>query len=251
MPDSIIAIIPARWESTRFPGKPLADIAGKPMIQWVYERTCRAETLDKTIVATDDQRIFDSVQSFGGQVVLTPKKISTGTERVAFVAKDLKADIIINVQGDEPLIEPASVDLVAKVLQSDEIAVMATLARKVTVSDELKDVNNVRVVLDKNNRALYFSRSIIPYYRDKDINEWIFYHTYYAHIGIYAFRRNFLLQFEHLSSLLEKAEKLEQLRAIENGYTIKVGICDAKPICVDVPEHLELVNRRIKELNIL
>jgi 3-deoxy-manno-octulosonate cytidylyltransferase (CMP-KDO synthetase) len=249
MQSGIVAIIPARWASSRFPGKPLALIAGKPMIRWVYERTKMASMVDQVIVATDDQRIFDCVKSFGGNVVMTSHDLSSGTDRVAVVASDLDARIIVNVQGDEPLIEPDAVDLVAKTLQDDEEAMMATLARKVTDPIELDNFNTARIVLDSKQRALYFTRAVVPFARDiKDQKEWPSHYPYYDQIGIYAYRRNFLLDYHKLPfSILEQAEKLEQLRAVENGYKIKVGICNFQPICVDIPQHIELVETRLRE----
>ena len=250
MGSGVVAIIPARWASSRFPGKPLALIAGKPMIQWVCQRTQSAQTLDLVVVATDDGRIYDCVKSFGGNVVMTPSNLASGTDRVAMVARDLDAQIIVNVQGDEPLIEPEAINLLVKTLQGDKEAVMATLARRVTDPAELDNFNTARIVIDSNQRALYFTRAVVPFARDlQDKKEWPAHYPYYAQIGIYAYRRNFLLDYHTLPfSILEQAEKLEQLRAIENGYKIKVGICDLRPICVDIPEHIELVEKRLREI---
>ena len=250
--EKIITIIPARWASSRFPDKPLAQIAGKPMIQWVYERASQATLVDNTIVATDDERIFQAVKNFGGNVEMTPGDLISGTDRVAFVAKDLDADIIINVQGDEPLIQPEAIDLVAETLQADDDAVMGTLARKITDAKELDNFNMARVVVNSDNHAMYFSRAVIPHARDiQDKKTWPDHFPYYAHIGIYSYHRDFLLRYENLPiSVLEQAEKLEQLRALENGFIIKVGLCDFAPICVDIPEHIQAVEQRIKELQL-
>jgi len=249
MGSGIVGIIPARWASSRFPGKPLAKIAGKTMIQRVYEQVSKTKTLDKIIVATDDDRIFKEVERFG-HVVMTPEELPSGTERVAHVAGNLTAEIIINIQGDEPLIDPQAVDLVGRTLLEDNEAEMATLARKVTDPAELDDFNTARVVLDSNQRALYFSRAVIPFARDvEDKNRWPALFPYYDQIGIYAYRRAFLLKYKDLPfSVLEKAEKLEQLRALENGYKIRVGICDYEAVCVDVPEHINKVEQKIKEM---
>ncbi len=250
MGSGVVAIIPARWASSRFPGKPLAPIAGKPMIQWVYERTKLAPILDRVVVATDDQRIYDCVKSFAGNVVMTPTDLASGTDRVALVARDLDAQVVVNVQGDEPLIEPEAIDLLAKTLKGDKEAVMATLARKVTDPAELDNFNTARIVLDRKQRALYFTRAVVPFARDlPDKKDWPAHFPYYDQIGIYAYRRDFLLNYHALPfSILEQAEKLEQLRAIENGYKIAVGICDLRPICVDIPEHIELVENRLREM---
>ncbi|MDZ7722842.1 MAG: 3-deoxy-manno-octulosonate cytidylyltransferase [candidate division KSB1 bacterium] len=244
----ITAIIPARYASTRFPGKPLADIQGKPMIQWVYERTRRAEYVDQVIVATDDERIERVVQNFGGQVRMTPSDCASGSDRAAVVAAELSSDIIINVQGDEPLVEPQAVDLLAQTLAGDKQADMATLVCQASDVQDLENPNMVRVVFDHQHRALYFSRSIVPYARDiRERSDWLNAYPYYIHIGMYAYRRSFLLNYKHLrESKLEQVEKLEQLRALENGYTIKIGIGDFKPICVDVPDDLERVNKELK-----
>ncbi len=249
MSAKIIAIIPARYASTRFPGKPLALINGKPMIQWVYERTVKAHSVNDAIVATDDERIYNAVKSFG-RAEMTPKECATGSDRIAKVAEHIDADVVINVQGDEPLIDPQAVDLVADVLLSDENAEMATLVRKVQDPTDLTDPNHVRVVMDRNYRAMYFSRAVIPYARDvKDQSEWMMHYPYYLHIGIYAYRRQFLLKYESLPySILEQVEKLEQLRALENGVTIKVGICDYQPMCVDVKEDIPKVEQRLRKL---
>ncbi len=247
---TISAVIPARWASSRFPGKPLAPIEGRPMIQWVVERASKAESIDQVIVATDDERILHTVQSIGGNAVMTPHDLASGTDRVAYVARSLSADIIVNIQGDEPLIEPQAIDRVAERLLLDDQASMATLARRVTDPAELRNFDTARVVIDKDSRALYFSRAVIPYARDLHALEtWPREFPYYDQIGIYAYRREFLLNYNNLGySVLEHAEKLEQLRALENGYTISVGLVDFNPVCVDLPEHIQLVEQRLREM---
>lgn len=251
MHEKVIAIIPARWASSRFPGKPLAPIAGKPMIQWVVERTQLAKSLSDVIVATDDERIVDAVASFGGRAVMTPSELASGTDRVAYVARDLDVDAVINVQGDEPLIDPNAVDTLAGTLLSEASTKMATLVRKMKEPEKLDNPNTVRVVIDNDHNALYFSRAAIPYARDIDKKLWTLHFPYYDHIGIYAYRKEFLLELTELPiSMLEQAEKLEQLRVLENGYKIKVGIVDVQPICVDVPEDIDRVEQRIRELKI-
>ncbi len=243
-----IGIIPARWESSRFPGKPLADIAGKPMIQWVYERAQRAALLSQVIVATDDERIEQAVRSFGGEVVMTPRRVASGTDRVALVARDMPVEVVVNIQGDEPLIEPASIDQAVRLLIDDPEAVVGTLAREVTSAEELADPNTVRVVIDRKGYALYFSRAAIPFVRDSSSpGEWLRRATFYNHIGLYVFRRSFLLKYASLPQTpLEQAEKLEQLRILEHGFRIRVGITNSVPLCVDTPADLERVREEVR-----
>ncbi|MDZ7271159.1 MAG: 3-deoxy-manno-octulosonate cytidylyltransferase [candidate division KSB1 bacterium] len=243
-----VGIIPARWDSTRFPGKPLADIAGKPMIQWVYERAQRAALLSQVIVATDDERIEEAVRAFGGEVAMTPRHLASGTDRVALVARDMPVEIVVNIQGDEPLIEPAAIDQAVRLLIDDPEAVVGTLAREVKDPAELADPNTVRVVLDRKGYALYFSRAAIPFVRDcSSPEEWLKRCTFYNHIGLYVFRRSFLLKYATLPQTpLEQAEKLEQLRVLEHGYRIRVGITNSVPLCVDTPEDLERVREEVR-----
>ncbi|MDZ7345560.1 MAG: 3-deoxy-manno-octulosonate cytidylyltransferase [candidate division KSB1 bacterium] len=245
----IVVIIPARWASTRFPGKPLANIAGKPMIQRVYERVSQARDIDEVLVATDDERIAGAVAAFGGRAVLTPSDLPSGTDRTAFVARQLHADIFINVQGDEPLIDPRAVELTATLLLEDETADLATLARRVKSAEDLENPNKVRVVLDRFGHALYFSRAVIPYLRDeKDASRRLERFPYLEHIGIYGYRREALFKLTPLPpSSLEEAERLEQLRALENGMTIKVGICDFATWGVDTPQDAVEVEKMIRE----
>ena len=239
----ILCVIPARYASTRLPGKPLADINGKPMIQRVYERACLAKTPTQVLVAADDERVFDAVRKCGGQVMMTATDHATGTDRLAEVAKKyIDMDIIINVQGDEPLIEPQIIDALAAAFTEDPELNMATI--KTPIEDaEKENPNNVKVVTDRNGYALYFSRSLMPYPRvDTGVQV-------YKHIGIYAYRREFLLKYAVMESTpLEKTESLEQLRAIENGYKIKVLETNFKFVGVDTQEDLLKVNEIYKAL---
>ena len=237
-----ICVIPARYDSTRLPGKPLKDICGKPMICRVYERTQKCKLADEIIVATDDERIFQAVEKNSGRAMMTNKNHKTGTDRLAEVAEKFPdAKIIVNVQGDEPLIEPRLIDELIEQF-TDENLHMATVATEIA-DDEMNNPNNVKVVIDKNNNALYFSRSLIPYPRNKNKSK------VYKHIGIYAYRRNFLLEYAKMESTeLEQAESLEQLRALENGYKIRVIKSDYKFIGVDTEEDLKLVNEIYKTL---
>ena len=242
---SIAAIIPARYHSTRFPGKPLAHICGKPMIQYVYERACTAHKINEVWVATDDQKIYDSVKAFRGKVLLTSSNHKPGTERVAEAAKKISADIFINIQGDEPLIQPQAIDLLAETMTKTR-TIMATLKTKISQKRDIENSNCVKVVTDKEGFALYFSRSPIPFCRD-GCN---FSGMYYQHIGIYAYRKKFLLRIPSLPpSDLEKAEKLEQLRILENGYKIKVIETDYQSYGVDTREDLMRVESIMKAKN--
>jgi 3-deoxy-manno-octulosonate cytidylyltransferase (CMP-KDO synthetase) len=239
----ILCVIPARYASTRLPGKPLADINGKPMIQRVYERACLAKTPTQVLVAADDKRVFDAVRKCGGQVMMTATDHATGTDRLAEVAKKyIDMDIIINVQGDEPLIEPQIIDALAAAFTENPELNMATI--KTPIEDaEKENPNNVKVVTDRNGYALYFSRSLMPYPRvDTGVQV-------YKHIGIYAYRREFLLKYAVMESTpLEKTESLEQLRALENGYKIKVLETNFKFVGVDTQEDLLKVNEIYKAL---
>lgn len=239
----ILCVIPARFASTRLPGKPLAMIAGKPMIQHVYERTSRAERPAEVLIATDHQAVYEAVQSFGGKVMLTSADHPTGTDRLAEVAQaHPDADIIINVQGDEPLIAPAVIDQLASAFDSAPDLAMATLMTEMT-EEEYHTPSAVKVVTDLAGYALYFSRSLIPYPRNKPEG-----YKVYKHIGVYAYRRDFLLRYASLAPTPhELAESLEQLRALEHGYRIKVLKTDFKFIGVDTPEDLAKVNRMFQE----
>ncbi|KYZ76382.1 3-deoxy-manno-octulosonate cytidylyltransferase [Anaerosporomusa subterranea] len=235
---NILCVIPARYASTRLPGKPLADIAGKPMIQRVYERALGAKRPANLLVATDHQGVYDAVTAFGGQAMLTSPDHPTGTDRLAEVAANCPDyDIIINIQGDEPLIEPAVIDQLAAAFDTDPDLSMATLMTELNES-EFQIPSVVKVVTDLSGYALYFSRSLIPYPRTKpEAMHW------HKHIGVYAYRRDFLLKYASLPpTLLEQTESLEQLRALDHGYRIKVLKTDHRFIGVDTPEDLERVN---------
>lgn len=234
----IVAIIPARYDSTRFPGKPLVDIYGKPMIQHVYERVMESKLVDKVIVATDDKRIFDTVKNFGGKAEMTSSKHQSGTDRVREVIKKIKCDIVVNVQGDEPGINPKDIDKAVKPLIKDKEVNISTLAIRIQNGADLKDENKVKVVLDKNNFALYFSRNNIPFDRNHINN--VVKENFYKHIGLYVYRRKFLIDLKKLKpSALENLEKLEQLRFLDNGEKIKVIITDKESISVDTPADLQ------------
>ena len=234
----ILCVIPARFASTRLPGKPLKDVAGKPMICRVYDRAAQAKTLSGVVVATDDERILRAVEENGGRAMMTAKDHPTGTDRLAEVAAAYPdVDLIINVQGDEPLIEPSLIDELGRAFEEDDDLRMATVMTPIAEESEQKNPNNVKVVTDKNGYALYFSRSLLPYPRN-DAGTPV-----YKHIGIYAYRRNFLLSYAKMEpTLLERAESLEQLRALENGYKIKCIKTNARFVGVDTPEDLAKVN---------
>ena len=245
----VVAIIPARYASTRLNGKPLLNIAGKPMIQWVYERAKKAKLTNDVIAATDDKRVFDAVRYFGGKAVMTSPEHRTGTDRIAEAADGLNVDIIVNVQGDEPLIEPEMIDEAIRPLTNDSEIVVATLKTKIKDEKELNNPNVVKVVTDKNDFALYFSRLPVPYYRDewKDLKHLTVHgsrFTVFKHIGLYVYRKDFLLKFAKMKPTpLEEAEKLEQLRVLENGYKIKVVETEHDSIGVDTEEDLEKVRK--------
>jgi 3-deoxy-manno-octulosonate cytidylyltransferase (CMP-KDO synthetase) len=247
----ITAVIPARYASTRFEGKALADIQGKPMVQHVYERTARAAHVSDVIVATDDERIVRAVKAFGGRAEMTSRGHETGTDRLAEVASLLDSDIIVNVQGDEPLIEPAMIDEAIRPLVDNGTVVMSTLKSRIKKLHDFLSPNVVKVVTDWEGYALYFSRSPLPNFRDKwnDLKDEAFVAgklLCYKHVGLYAYRRDFLLQFAQMSpTYLELAEKLEQLRVLENGYRIKVVETEYDSIGVDVPSDLDLVLERL------
>ncbi len=236
-----IGIIPARYGSTRLKAKVLADINGKPMIQHVYEKAKQCRRLNEVLVACDDKRIVSAVEGFGGQVVLTSIDHPSGSDRIAEAVKFLKVDTVVNIQGDEPLISPKAIDNLVETIGSDRTCVMATLIKKLEDPKKLKDPNTVKVVVDENFNALYFSRSSIPFNRDEAAFAEI---VYYRHLGIYAYRKEFLLKFVSLApSGLEKIEKLEQLRALEGGYKIKTIVTDSETISVDTEKDLKRVRR--------
>lgn len=248
----ITAIIPARYASTRFPAKALADIMGKPMVQHVYERTSRASLVSEVIVATDDERIAAAVQAFGGRVEMTASTHETGTDRLAEVATRSDADIIVNVQGDEPLIEPEMIDEAIRPLVNDPSIPMGTLKTRIKTIHDFLSPNVVKVVTGQDDCALYFSRSPLPNFRDRwnDLKDEAFVSgrlLCYKHVGLYVYRRDFLLRFAALQPTpLEMAEKLEQLRAVENGYRIKVVETVHSCIGVDTPGDLEKVLEKLK-----
>ena len=237
-----IAIIPARYASTRFPGKPLAMLGGKRVIERVYEQVAGA--LDEAVVATDDARIYDAVQAFGGRAVMTSPDHRSGTDRCreAFDKLDTPCDVVVNVQGDEPFIRPEQLETVKRCFDDPETQI-ATLVKPFTAADglaALENPNSPKVVLDTRSRAICFSRSVIPYLRGIPREEWLTRHTFYKHIGLYAFRTEVLRAVTALPpSTLETAESLEQLRWLENGYKIGVGISDVETIGIDTPEDLE------------
>ncbi len=241
----IIGIIPARYASTRFPGKPLVDIAGKSMIQRVYEQAAKAEKLNQVIVATDDQRILEKVRSFGGNVMMTAEHHQTGTDRCAEVMEALEeVDVVINIQGDEPFIEPEQIDQLAK-LFTDANTQIATLIKRIHTDEDLHSNTVIKVVKDNSNNALYFSRAAIPFARGKAFEDVV----YYKHIGIYAYRAQVLRNLSQLAqTVLEKTESLEQLRWLENGYTIRLAETQHESNSVDTPEDLErlLVQKGIR-----
>lgn len=247
----ITAIIPARFASTRFPGKALADIMGKPMVQHVYERTARAGLVSEVIVATDDERVAEAVSAFGGRVEMTAKEHETGTDRLAEVAARIDADLIVNVQGDEPLIEPAMIDQAIAPLAQSAAVRMGTLKSRVRSLHDFLSPNVVKVVADAEGFALYFSRSPLPNFRDKwnDLKDEAFASgrlLCYKHVGLYVYRRDFLMEFARMAPTpLEQAEKLEQLRALENGCKIKVVETEYESIGVDTPNDLEKVVEKL------
>lgn len=240
----IVGIIPARYGSTRLEGKPLKDICGKPMIQLVYEAAQGAQLLDQVYVATDDQRIVDAVNHFGGHVRLTSPDHKTGTDRIAEVAADLDAAIVVNLQGDEPLVNPAMIDEVIQPFVAEPELPMSTLCVPILEEAALHDPNVVKVVFDQRGNALYFSRSLIPYPRKRENS------TAYEHLGLYAYRKEFLMTYISLpQSRLEINESLEQLRVLEAGYRLKV-VVSAHPyegVSVDTPEDLERVRQIVQQ----
>lgn len=233
-----ICVIPARYSSTRLPGKPLKDICGVPMICRVYERASRAKSVAEVIVATDDERILQAVEKNSGRAMMTRADHKTGTDRLAEVAEKFSdVEVVINVQGDEPLIEPSLIDELIAEFVKDKNLQMATVATELKDADEMNNPNNVKVVVDKNNDALYFSRSLIPYPRNVGKS------PVFKHIGIYAYRRQFLIDYAKMEPTpLEQSESLEQLRALENGFKIRVIKSSCRFVGVDTEEDLKLVN---------
>lgn len=239
---NIVAIIPARYASSRFPGKPLAMIHNKPMIQWVYERVNGIDFINSVYVATDDKRIFNKVEEFGGRAIMTSNEHKSGTDRIAEAIEKIEdnVDIVINIQGDEPMIKPAMIEQLVSAFE-DENVNMATLKKQLHNDSDINNPNIAKVITDKNNDAIYFSRSLIPFDRDKINNI-----KYFKHIGVYAYTKDFLMKFSQLDkSNLEQLEQLEQLRVIENGYKIRVIETEYESIGVDMKEHIAKVEALI------
>jgi 3-deoxy-manno-octulosonate cytidylyltransferase (CMP-KDO synthetase) len=242
-PIVVVGVIPSRYASHRLPAKPLVDLCGKSMVQRVYEQAKKSQLLDRVVVATDDVRIEEAVHRFGGDVMLTSQDIASGSDRVAAVALHMAGDIFVNIQGDEPLIAPEMIDQGVQLLLDDTSAPVGTLIKQISSQEELLNPNVVKVVLNKDGYAIYFSRSTVPYVRgEEDGKPWLERHTFYKHIGLYVFRCEFLMQYAQLPvSQLEKAEKLEQLRILEAGYKIKTGITTNDSIPIDTPEDVARV----------
>lgn len=239
---NFVGIIPARYSSTRFPGKPLAILGGKPVIQHVYEKV--SKVLDDVYVATDDERIKDAVESFGGNAIMTSPNHKSGTDRIEEAVNiiEKKFDVIINIQGDEPFIHKTQIETIRRCFDDPE-TMIATLGRPFTEKDSINDLenpNSPKLICDNNGFAMYFSRNIIPYIRGEEKSNWINKFTYLKHIGLYAYRANVLSEITKLpQSSLELAESLEQLRWLQNGYRIKVGITHVETIGIDTPEDLK------------
>lgn len=235
----VVGIIPARYASTRFPGKPLALIKGKPMIQRVYEQALKSK-LDAVVIATDDVRIADAVMDFGGQYVMTSPNHRSGTDRCCEALDLLKTkyDAVVNIQGDEPFIDPKQIDLLVDLIVRDDTP-LASLAKRIDDADELFSPNAVKVVVNQEGNAMYFSRNPIPFMRNVDRDEWLVKGRFYKHIGIYAYKADVLHQVAHMEpSALEQAESLEQLRWLENGLAIRMALSDAENISIDTPDDL-------------
>lgn len=228
-------IIPARYGSSRLEGKPLIEVKGKPIIQWVYEKAQQAKLADMIIVATDDKRIYDAVKAFGGEVEMTSENHKSGSDRIREVVdRHPEISFIVNLQGDEPMIKPEAVDSVIENVKSDDNADISTLIRVLTDEEEINNPNLVKCVTDVNGYALYFSRSKIPYERNFGVA------TFYGHLGIYGYKREALIKMTELpQTSLEKTESLEQLRALENGMRIKTSVVDFKPVGIDTLQDLE------------
>jgi len=240
---SVVGVIPARYGSSRLPGKPLVDLQGKPLLYHVYQRSIKARSLDRVLIATDDERVYRAASEFGAAVVMTGKEHRSGTDRIAEAVKDLDADLVINIQGDEPLIDSNAIDHVVNLLREDGDADMATLKARIENLEDFLNPNVVKVITDERDYALYFSRAPIPYHR-KEPNS--FEHAY-RHIGLYGYRRDFLMQFTKWTpSTLEKMEDLEQLRALEHGAKIKVGLTNTHVFGVDTPEDLERIRKMVE-----
>ena len=240
-----IGVIPARWASTRLAGKILADIHGKPMIQHVWERAKKSRLLDEVFLACDDEKVYQAIEAFGAQAVMTSPSQPSGTDRIAEAAQNIDTDIVLNIQGDEPLIRAEVIDALAQCMLDDDTALMATVVKVMDNENDINNPNVVKTVLDQNKNALYFSRSAIPFNREnKAFNEIV----YYKHLGLYAYRKEFLLNFKNLPpSVLEDTEKLEQLRVVQAGYKIKTVETKYDTVSVDTAEDLERVKNLIKQ----
>lgn len=249
MPDTtstkVLVVVPARYASSRFPGKPLAPIAGRPMLQHVLERVRRAQKVSRVVVATDDARIQKAVADFGGEAVMTRADHASGTDRVAEVAVHVPAEIYVNVQGDEPLIDPGTVDALVEAMTEDDSVRIATPCALIEKPEDIMDPNIVKVVRDFDGNALYFSRAPIPWVRDRDESVAA---QHWKHLGLYAFRRDALLDFPTLPpGELERLEQLEQLRWLENDYRIRVVETDYDAVSVDVPSDVERIEKLLRE----
>jgi 3-deoxy-manno-octulosonate cytidylyltransferase (CMP-KDO synthetase) len=241
----VVVVIPSRYAARRLPGKPLVNLAGKPMVQHVYERAKRAQTIHRVLVATDDQRIFDAVQAFGGEARMTRSDHRTGTERIAEVAAHAPGDVFVNVQGDEPLIDPVSIDTAVAALLEEPPAQIATLATPIRHVPDIMDPNIVKTVVDFDSYALYFSRAPIPWVRDTQQKIHV---KYWKHLGLYVFQRDALLEYPTLpQGELEKIEQLEQLRWLENGWRIRVAEVEHDAVSVDVPEDVTRVEKLLQK----
>lgn len=241
----VIGVIPARYASQRLPAKPLIDLAGKTMVERVYAQARQCRLLGRVVVATDDDRIVRAVKAFGGEVLMTSPELASGTDRVAAVARMIEGEIFVNIQGDEPLMPSAMIEQAVRVVLEDPEATVGTLAKRMMQGEDLANPATVKVVLNRKGYALYFSRSPIPHVRGElDLRRWLGSHAFYKHIGIYVFRREFLSHYSALGeSTLENAEKLEQLRILDHGYSIKVGITEYDSVPVDTAEDAEKVRR--------
>ena len=241
----VIGVIPARYGSSRFPGKVLADLAGKPMIQWVYEQVLKSKTLDQLFIATDDTRVLKAVEEFGGNTVMTKIDHQSGTDRIAEAVQKIETDIVVNIQGDQPLLDPKMIDEAVQPMLEDTTIQMSTIKTKISEED-YNDPAVVKVVVDENDFALYFSRSLIPYSRDNVAA------NVYEHVGLYVYRKEFLLKISKLpQTYLEKVEMLEQLRVMEKGYKIKVVETKSKQaagVSVDTPEDFAKVEKMVREM---
>jgi 3-deoxy-manno-octulosonate cytidylyltransferase (CMP-KDO synthetase) len=244
-----LGIIPARYASSRFPGKPLAVLGGKPVIEWVYERV--SGTLPLVYVATDDRRIFDAVTGFGGKAVMTRSDHKTGTDRIEEAMEKIGSDcdVVVNIQGDEPFIRKDQIEAVCRCFDDPDTEI-ATLGKRFTSMEAVENVNSPKIVLDRKGFALYFSRSIIPFVRGQEKKDWLGAYPFLKHLGIYAYRRQVLKEITRLpQGQLEKAENLEQLRWLENGYRIKVGITSEETVGIDTAADLKRAEAFLKEIN--